>query len=423
MISRQHLNPKTFIALVALVLVAMSVAACGGSSKAQSNNNAEAAASATPEAVEVTTAPAISRDLPRFIEATGSLAADESSDVAPTVGGKVVGVGFDLGSFVQKGQPLVRLDAGDAQLRLEQAQAALQQSQSNVRQAEARIGLRPGQQFDATRVAEVQASKAALDLAERQTRRFENLLETGDVSRAAYDQQRAQRDQLREQYQAALAQAQQSYAAVQTARAGVEAARVQVEQAQKGVRDVVVYAPISGFVAEKSTDLGEYVSTASKVATIVRTNPLRVRIDIPEQDISRVSTGQSVSVSVSSYPDRSFSGRVVRVSPNVSAASRTLTVEAEISNPENLLKPGLFATIRILLSQTDPAVLVPSRAVRTEGTTNRVFVIVDGVAQERLVALGQREGDLVEVKGNVATDELVATSNVELLSDGTPVRQ
>ncbi|HZI17054.1 MAG TPA: efflux RND transporter periplasmic adaptor subunit [Pyrinomonadaceae bacterium] len=419
MFSRQQLQA---LAAVAALALAGLTAACGNSSSAQSNRQgAEPAAAA--ESVEVSTAPAVGRSLPRYIEATGSLAADVSTDVAPTVGGKVVGVGFDLGSFVRQGQALVRLDAGDAQLRVEQAQAALQQALSTVRQAEARINLRPDQPFDPTGVAEVQASKAALDLAERQLARFERLLESGDVSRASYDQQRAQRDQLREQYNSALAQARQSYAAVQTARAAVNAARVQVEQARKGVRDVVVYAPISGFVAEKNADLGEYVSTASKVATIVRTDPMRVRIDIPEQDIGRVGVGQGVSVGVSAYPDRNFAGRVARVSPNVSAASRTLTVEAEVSNPDGLLKPGQFATVRVQLPTSDPAVLVPTRAVRTEGTTSRVFVVRDGVVEERLVALGRREGDLVEVRGNVVADEPVATSNLEQLSDGTPVRQ
>jgi len=421
MFSRQQF--RALAAAAALALAGLT-AACGNSSKAQSNRQeAEQAAAAQPESVEVSTAPAVGRSLPRHIEATGSLAADVSTDVAPTVGGKVVGVGFDLGSYVRQGQALVRLDAGDAQLRLEQAQAALQQSLSSVRQAEARINLRPDQPFEPTRVAEVQGSKAALDLAEKQLARFERLLESGDVSRAAYDQQRAQRDQLREQYNSALAQARQSYAAVQTARAAAGAARVQVEQARKGVRDVVVSAPISGFVAEKSADLGEYVSTASKVATIVRTDPLRARIDIPEQEIAQVAVGRPVSVAVSAYPDRNFAGRVVRVSPNVSAASRTLTVEAEVSNPEGLLKPGQFATVRVQLPVSDPAVLVPLRAVRTEGTTSRVFVVRGGVVEERLVALGRREGDLVEVRGDLAADELVATSNLELLSDGTPVRQ
>jgi len=421
MISRNLFKTTAALALVAAL--GLTAASCGGSSVQANKKEAEQAAPAAPAAVDVATAPAIQRDLPRFVEATGSLAADEQTDLAPIVGGRVVSVGVDLGSYVQKGQVIAQLDSGDARLRLDQSQAALAQANSQIAQAEARLGLRPGQKFDPTQVAEVGAARAAYDLAEKNLRRYEQLLESGDISRSAYDQQRAQRDQLREQYQAALTQANQSYAAVQTARAAAQAAQVQVQQAQKGIRDVTIHSPISGYVTERAADVGEFVSTSSKVVTVARTNPLRVRIDIPEQAIATVRPGQSVSVSVSTYPDRSFAGRVARVSPNVSAQSRTLTVEAEVQNGENLLKPGQFATIRVLMPQSDPAVLVPARAVRSDGTTSRVYVVKDGVAQERLVATGRQDGDLIEIKGNVAADELVATSNVEQLADGTPVRQ
>ncbi|HWS88392.1 MAG TPA: efflux RND transporter periplasmic adaptor subunit [Pyrinomonadaceae bacterium] len=413
---------KTTLALALVAGLGLASAACGSRAQA-TKKGAAAAATPEPAAVEVTTAPAVQRDLPRFVEATGSLAADEQTDVAPIVGGRVVSVGVDLGTYVQKGQVIAQLDPADARLRLDQAQAALAQANSAVTQAEARIGLRAGQRFDATQVAEVKAARAAYDLAEKNLRRYEQLLESGDISRSAYDQQRAQRDQLREQHQAVLTQANQSYAAVQTARAAAQAAQVQVEQAQKGIRDATIHSPISGYVTERAADVGEFVSTSSKVATVARTNPLRVRIDIPEQAIATVRPGQSVSVSVSTYPDRSFAGRVARVSPSVSATSRTLTVEAEVENGENLLKPGQFATIRVLQPQSDPAILVPARAVRADGTTARVYVIQDGVARERLVATGRQDGDLIEVKGNVSANELVATSNVEQLADGTQVRQ
>lgn len=421
MVSRHQL--KTVALSLALALAAALSASCGGRTAQADKKAGEQAAATPPPSVEVTTAAAVTRQLPRFIEATGGLAADEQTDVAPAVGGRVVAVGVDLGSYVQRGAVLVRLDDADARLRVEQARSQLAQAEAAVRQAEERIGLRAGQQFDPVRVAEVGAARSALDLAERQLRRYERLLESGDVSRSAYDQQKAQRDQLRQQYEAQVALARQSFAGVGTARAAASTARVAVEQAQKSVRDVVVYAPISGYVSDRPADLGEYVSTSMKVATIVRTNPLRVRIDIPEQAISSVRAGQSVSVSTSAYPDRSFAGRVARISPNVSAESRTLTVEAEVENGANLLKPGQFATVRILLPETTPAVLVPARAVRTEGSTSRVYVVRDGVASERLVQLGQQDGDLVEIKGNVAADELVATSNVEQLADGVPVRQ
>ncbi len=420
MFSRQDIKQTTLaLTLIALALI---TAACGGS-RAESNKAANANAQNAPAPPDVATAPAVSRQLPRYFEATGSVAADEQTDVAPIVPGRVTFVGIDLGSYVQQGQVIARLDDADARLRLQQLEAQLAQAQSAVRQAEERIGLRAGERFDPNRVAEVGAARAALDLAEKQLRRYERLIESGDVSRAAYDQQKAQRDQLRQQFEAALAQANQSYAGVQTARAAADAARSQVEQARKAVRDVTITSPISGYVSDRPADVGEYVATSSKIATIVRTNPLRMRIDIPEQAISSVQLGQSISLATSAYPDRSFAGRVARISPNVSANSRTMTVEAEVDNSSGLLKPGQFATVRILLPQSEPATLVPARAVRTEGDTSRIFVIRDGIAQERLVQIGQTEGELVEVKGNIAADELVATSNVELLSDGMIVRQ
>lgn len=420
MISRQQIKLLSLGAL--LIALSLFALACNRSN-AQSNKQTTTQTQTTTTVVDVTTAPAISRQLPRYFEATGSFAADEQTDVAPAVAGKVVAVGVDLGSYVQKGAVLVRLDDRDARIRLDQAQAQVAQQQAAVRQAEARIGLRAGQNFDPSHVPDARAARVALDLANKQLQRFDRLIESGDVSRSSYDQQRAQRDQLQQQYEVALEQARQNYAAVQTARAAVDAAQTQIASARKAIADAVVTAPISGFVSDRAADVGEYVSTSSKVATIVRTNPLRVRIDIPEQLVANVHEGASVSVTVSAYADRKFGGRVARISPSVTPNSRTMTVEAEVENNDNLLRPGQFATIRILQPQTDPAVLVPVRAVRTEGDANRVFVIKNGRAEQRLVQLGQTEGDLVEIKSGVAQDEQVATSNVEALADGMTIRQ
>ena len=119
----------------------------------------------------------------------------------------------------------------------------------------------------------------------------------------------------------------------------------------------------------------------------------------------RSTVGQSVSVTTSAWPDRNFSGRVARISPNVTPTSRTMTIEAEIENSSAVLKPGQFATVRILQERAEPAVLVPARAVRTEAGVSRVFVMKDGYARERIVQIGQTEGDLVEIRSGIAADE------------------
>jgi multidrug efflux pump subunit AcrA (membrane-fusion protein) len=418
MTSRQPIK-LTLIVLLATAAGA-SFIACG---RSNGQNNNPAAASPTAAVIEVSTSAAISRQLPRFFEATGSLAADVQTDVQPQTAGKIVAVGVDMGSAVKKGQMLVRLEAADYNLRVDQAVAQLDNAKAAVKQAEEKIGLQPGQQFVPERVADVSAARANYDLAESNFQRAQKLVESGDVSRAEYDQRKSQRDALRQVYESAIAQARQNYAAVLVARTNVTNAQTQVNMAQRTLSYTVVAAPIDGFVLDRPVDVGAYVSTTTKIATIVRTNPLWIRIDIPEQAVPQIKSGQSVSLSASSWPDRSFSGRIARVSPNVSASSRTLAVEAQIDNGSGTLKPGQFGTVRILLPQSQSAVLVPQRALRTISGATYVYVNKNGHAEQRLIQPGQTVGALVEIKSGVAENEIVATSNVDQLSDGAAVKQ
>jgi len=412
---------KIALAVLLFAAIGSGLAGCGRS-KGQPNANGPVAG-ATPAVIVVSTTTAVVRQLPRFFEASGSLAPNEQTDVAPETSGKVAAVGVDIGSSVRRGQMIVKLDDADFRIRVQQAQAQLDQAIATLHQNEAKIGLRAGQKFNPENVPEVRAASAALDLAEKNLRRYEKLVETGDISRAAYDQQKSQRDQLAQQRQALIHQAQQNFATVANSQAAVNAAQTQVSLAKRNLNYTVVAAPIAGFVSDRSADVGEYVSPQQKVATIVDVNPLRVRIDIPEQAITQIHVGESVSVSVAAYTDRSFAGRVARISPSVTASSRTLTVEAEVDNPKAELKPGQFATVRILLPQTELAVLVPLRALRTISGSTYVFVIKNGFAEQRLVQPGQAEGELVELKAGVKADETVAISNVDQLSDGAAVRQ
>ena len=412
---------KLTLLVLLIVAVGTGLSACNRSKGQDSKTGASA--SPTPATISVSSTSAISRQLPRYFEANGSLAPNQQADVAAETSGKVAAVGVDMGSSVRRGQMIVKLDDADFRIRIQQAQAQLDQAKATVRQNEAKIGLRPGQKFNPENVSEVAGARAALELAEKNLRRYEKLVETGDISRAAYDQQKSQRDQLAEAYQALIHQAQQNYATVANSQAAVNAAASQLALARRNLGYTVVVSPMAGYVSERPADVGEYISPQQKVATIVNLNPLRVRIDVPEQAIPQIHSGESVSVTVSGYPDRSFSGRVARISPNVTTASRTLSIEADVENPRAELKPGQFATVRILLPQSAAAVLVPQRALRTISGSTYVFVIKNGHAEQRLVQSGQTEGDLVEIKSGVAADELVATSNVDQLSDGVAVRQ
>lgn len=438
--------------IFAVLTVALSVfgASCKGS-KAASNANAANANSALPTEVEVTTAQAVVQNMPTYFEATGTLASDASTDVAPTVGGKITAVNFDIGSYVNKGDALVQIDNRDAQIRLEQVQAQaaqarsaveqaranVEQARANVRQTQSRLGLTEGSTFDTETFSQVRAVKAQLELAEKELGRAERLLESGDIARTIYDQRKSQRDQFRAQLdearstaavavsaiRTAQSQVDTALAAVRTAQSAADAAQTQIASAQKAIGDAVIYSPISGYVSERTADVGEFVSTTQKVATIVRTSVLRMRIDVPEQSIGLVRNGQAVSIQTTAYPDRNFAGTIVRTSPNLNATSRTLIVEAEVENVGGLLKPGQFATVRITQSTPKPTVMIPVSAVKTEGETNKVFVIKNGRAEERIVKLGVLENERIEVQQGVQENEQVAVGNIGQIYDGVTVKQ
>jgi RND family efflux transporter MFP subunit len=426
---------STALLATALYAVAALLYGCGARGATSANANANT----QPAIVDVTTTQAIVKPIPTYFEATGNLASDESTDVAPNVAGKILEVNFDVGSFVQKGSVLVRLDPRDAQIRLEQSEAqldqqrkALETAQANAEQARAKLGLAPGQKFSIDNFPQVRSAKANLDLAEKELTRSQKLLESGDLSRSAYDQRKSQRDALAGQYEDARNGAvvaeravDSADAQVAAARSAINAAQTQVDQARKGVTDTAILSPISGYVSDRVADPGEYISPSapnSKLCTIVRTSPLRLRIDIPEQSIGKVAVGQGISLQTSAYPDRNFAGTVVRMLPSLNATARTLTVEAEVPNSDGLLKPGQFATVRITQSQPENAVMVPTSAVKAEGDTNKVYVIKDGVAHERLVQTGLLEGDTIQIKQGLQEGEIIATSNLGTLYDGVLVR-
>src|SRR5205085_3016617 len=281
---------KTFISW-ALVIISLGASGCSRSTNTSTTNTTStdrggreggaARGGAETPAIPVTTARAESREVPTTIEATGSLTATETSNVAPETSGQVISTPVNVGAFVHKGDVIARLNDRDARLRVQQAKATEQQSVAAIRQAEARLGLGPNSHFDASTIPEVRSAAAAYDaavaqqrLAEANARRYAELVETGDVARSVYDQYRTQADTARaqannsrQQLETAINQARQNYQAIQTAQAGLESARAATAIAQKTLADTTVRAPYAGYVSERPAAVGEYVTPASSIAT------------------------------------------------------------------------------------------------------------------------------------------------------------
>jgi len=365
-------------------------------------------AAAKPEPLVIEVANVESRPIERYLRVTGSLVADEQAEVSAEAPGRVVATPVERGTRVAQGAVLARISAAETSAQLLEAEA-------NAAQIEARLGLRADQPFDSSRVPDVMHAKASLDLAEAEFGRIASLLEQKVVSQSEYDQRRSQVDAARQQFQVARNVAEQSYRSL-------EAARARIALARKAQADTTVRAPFSGVVAERLVSIGDYVTRGARVATVVRIDPMRVELTVPEQAVSLVKIGQPVRMAVDAYPGETFVANVRYVSPSLRTDQRALTVEAVAANHDGRLKPGLFASASIQQPVSAPALLVPATAVETVAGTARVYVVKDGKADERIVTIGETVGDQLEITSGITKGELVAAAPKGHLTDGTPVR-
>jgi len=386
----------------AVVLLATVVAAgCRADATADRSATAEA------PAVSIAATAAVDIPIARFIEVTGTLTAQESAEVAAEIAGRVVATPVERGSRVGPGSDLVMIAAAEVDAQAREAEA-------NAAQIEARLGIAGGKPFEVARVPEVASAHAARLLARTDFERARTLHAATLISQAEFDQKSAQLESAERQYDVASNGAEQQYQSLLAARARVTVAR-------KAVADTVVRAPFAGVVGERFVSVGDYVTRGTKVASVMRVDPLRVELTVPEQYVSAVAAGRDVTFTVDAYPGTTFTGQVRYVSPSVTADTRALVVEAIVPNADGQLKPGFFATARIAQAASAPALLVPATAVRTVAGTARVFVVSGDRVEERVVMVGQAVDDRLEITDGLTAGERVATSGVATLADGVRV--
>jgi len=387
-----------------MVLLSAVIAAGCGSAKGAAQSTAKPA---SPAAVPVAVAVAVEQPITRFIRVTGTLEAEEQADVAAEIQGRVVSTPVERGTRVGQGADLIRIAPAEAA-----AQAA--EAEANAAQIESRLALGEGGAFDIDKVPEVANARANLTLAQGDFDRAKMLFDKKLLSQAEFDQRTAQAEVSRRQFDIARNGAVQQYQSLLAARARVSLAR-------KALADTVVRAPFAGVVGERLVSVGDYVTRGTKVASVLRMNPLRLRLTVPQQFSVEVGMGRAVSLEVDTAPGRTYTGQVRYVSPALQADSRTLIVEAVVANTDGSLRPGSFATARIEQATSAPGILAPAAALRTVSGTSRVFVVAGGRAEERLVTTGQVVGDFVEITAGLKAGEQVATTNVTQLVDGVGV--
>jgi RND family efflux transporter MFP subunit len=393
---------KTRILLILCVLTAL-LASC------KKEGAAAPVAKKESGPVKVRAVSARERVMKRSVESVGTLFPMDETIVSAEIDGKVDQLKVDFGDTVTKGQLMVHISD-------EEQRYILAQNEAQLRSSLERLGLskETDRVQDIKQTPDVRRAEADMMDAEQRFRRTRELRDQGIGAQADLDQAQARYNSLRAAYDATVNQTRNLISEVERFKAIVDLQR-------KKLRDTNVYAPFNASVKERTIALGQYVRANTPLLTLVKTDPLRLRMDVPERMAPWVKPGQVATIEIEAFEGQKFTGKIWRVSPTVDQAKRTFVAEALIDNPGARLKAGSYARAKIPTEKSETVVLLPTRAVQYVLGSNKAYVIKDGVIEAREVKIGERFETEVEVLEGVQPGESVATTNLNRLDTGSKV--
>jgi len=335
------------------------------------------------------------RPWPAIVKTQGSLIADEVTVVGAKVAGRVAEVRVDLGDVVAANEPLAKLDQEEFKLGISLAQAQLTQ-------ARAALGLAPESPVESLKPESsppVREARAVWDETVTRIERLRPLAARNAVTKDELEQANADELVASAKYSAAVNGVREKIALI-----GVRAAELSV--AQQRLDDTTIKAPFDGQVQQKHVGPGSYLQVGDPVVTLVRTSTLRFRGTIPERHAHRLAMGQEIVLRFESgAPPQT--ARVSRISPGVDEMSRSLVFEAQVSNDDGSLRAGLFAEAEVVVDPAAQALVVPQSAIVEFAGVEKVWKLVDGVAQEQPVRTSRRADKTVEIVGGLVAGDTI----------------
>lgn len=354
-----HGGRPAVILLAVLVLAVFSVAGCQ-----------KKEAKTVEKIINVRTATVEKKSLRPFVEAVGNLKPFQEVVISPEVDGIVRKLFVEEGSPVAKGMVLAEINETDYRLDLERAEAALKQAEATLANVKVEYTRK-----DALYKEQLVTQQQFDDITTRVT------LATGDVDRA----------------RAALSMARERYGRSR------------------------VRAPMAGAVREKRVTAGDFVRTGTPMLWIVQSNPIKLSFSVPEKDVSSLKLGQEVDFRVDSFPGKTFTGRLMSIYPSLDEKTRTLQAEAQIPNPQGLLKPGFFARVTIYTGPPRDIVIIPITAILYENALKKVFLVEGDRTREVKIQIGAKYGESMAVLEGLQGGEHLVTVGQNTLADGVKV--
>jgi membrane fusion protein, multidrug efflux system len=345
--------------IIILLMAGLTLIACGKEKKIEPE-----------KLVNVRTAPAEKKQIQPYLETTGTLKPYEEVTISSEVDGIVRKIMVDEGSQVGVKTLLAVINDIDYTLDLKRSVAALSQA------------------------------KASLDNAKAEFKRKDTLYKEELITKQQFDDVSTR---------------------LALANADLTRASATLETSQERLARTRVYSPLVGAVKEKKVSVGDYVHNGTPLLQLIKIDPLKLNFTISEKDVAGLKIGQEVAFTVDAFRGQQFKGKVSLLYPNVEERTRTLQAEAIVSNANNMLKPGYFARVQIFTQAARDAVVVPVTALLYDDSAIRIFVVNGNKAQQRIIKIGNKYGEYVEVQEGVSEKEQVVVVGQNNLSEGVKV--
>jgi RND family efflux transporter MFP subunit len=288
---------------------------------------------------------------------TGDVIPIQQANIFSKVSGNLEKVYTDMGTYVQKGQLLAQIDTTEIYQQFQQMSATYQNAKLTY-----------------------QRNK---DLSEQ------NLIAKQDLDNAE--------------------------AAMKVASANFEAARIRLDYAR-------ITAPFSGFITKRFLDPGALVtSNNATMFTLMDLNAMKIIVNVLEKDIPLAKIGKKASVTVDAFPGKEFYGSVGRISEAVDLSTRTMDVEVDIPNSEHLLKPGMFASVTIIVNERGKAITVPTQAILKDAKGFFLYIVNDKTAKRISVNPGIEQDTRTEILSGLNGNESIITTGQQFVKDGGQV--
>lgn len=392
---------KSFIRLLPVLLL---MAAC-----TKKQDTAKSATPVAPVEIQVRVQPAVLKTLDKSIDVTGSLEADETVNLSFEIPGRVAAFRVDFGQLVKKGEIIAELDKREYEFQLERARA-------NVAQLSSRLGMKNGDDPYPSSTANMRQAQANMEDAKSKYDSAAKLVQSGDISKE-------RSVELQKTLQARQAMIDASRDELNMMIAQLRGQKADLEIAIKKLSDTVIRAPFDGGISVKSVSPGQYIKENTTVATLVKTTPLRLRVEVPENYSPLIKPGSVVSFTTDAAPGKEFNAVIQKLNPIFDSKNRTLMAESKISIADTRLRPGTFVQVRLVTHRADQIVMVPKGAIYSIAGLTKVFVIRDGKAVEvRIPPAAELEGWAEVPAGSIRAGEPIAVSNLLNLVNGVAVK-